>query len=178
MCYNPNESSLQRTTIIKNITQHLRISDSPTCRPNQPKIYGVAKQERAQIKCQVDANPPDVHFRWTFNNSADSSDVAQTHITKMGTSSIVSYTPMTELDYGTLLCYASNKIGSQRVPCVFHIIAAGECKICHFKFQIISGGNKFWNDFHRKGVNEIKILCTINIKGVSGGKRDPRIKLR
>lgn len=43
-----------------------------------------------------------------------------------GTSSIVSYTPMTELDYGTLLCIATNRIGKQRVPCVFHIIAAGE----------------------------------------------------
>lgn len=44
-----------------------------------------------------------------------------------GTTSIVTYTPITELDYGTLLCLASNKIGKQRVPCVFHIIAAGAC---------------------------------------------------
>lgn len=42
-----------------------------------------------------------------------------------GTSSIVTYTPMTELDYGTLLCIASNRIGRQRVPCVYHVIAAG-----------------------------------------------------
>lgn len=42
-----------------------------------------------------------------------------------GTTSIVTYTPITELDYGTLLCLASNKIGKQRIPCVFHIIAAG-----------------------------------------------------
>lgn len=90
------------------------------------KIYGVAKQEMAKITCQVEANPPDVLFRWTFNNSADSVDVAAAHIAKSGTSSQVSYTPMTELDYGTLLCYASNKIGHQRIPCVFHIIAAGK----------------------------------------------------
>lgn len=44
-----------------------------------------------------------------------------------GTSSVVSYTPMTELDYGTLLCVATNRIGKQRQPCVFHIIAAGRC---------------------------------------------------
>jgi hypothetical protein len=42
-----------------------------------------------------------------------------------GTSSFVSYTPMTELDYGTLLCSATNKIGKQKHPCIFHIIAAG-----------------------------------------------------
>nr|XP_015837001.1 PREDICTED: nephrin isoform X2 [Tribolium castaneum] len=104
---------------------YLNVMYAPTCKPNQSRIYGVAKQEQAQITCQVDANPPDVQFRWTFNNSADSVDVAQSHIARSGTSSVVSYTPMTELDYGTLLCYASNRIGTQRVPCVFHIIAAG-----------------------------------------------------
>ncbi|KAH1007811.1 hypothetical protein HUJ04_005004 [Dendroctonus ponderosae] len=104
---------------------YLNVLYTPTCKPNQTRIYGVAKQERAEIVCQVDANPPEVQFKWTFNNSADSVDVAQSHIAKSGTSSIVTYTPMTELDYGTLLCYAANKIGMQRVPCVFHIIAAG-----------------------------------------------------
>ncbi|XP_055904253.1 uncharacterized protein LOC129940050 [Eupeodes corollae] len=103
----------------------LNILYAPTCMPNQPRIYGVAKQEDAKIKCTVDANPPDVEFNWTFNNSAESIDVATNHITRSGTSSIVTYTPITELDYGTLLCVASNKIGRQRVPCVFHIIAAG-----------------------------------------------------
>lgn len=44
----------------------------------------------------------------------------------VGTTSIVTYTPITELDYGTLLCVATNKIGRQRIPCVFHIIAAGK----------------------------------------------------
>uniref|UniRef100_A0A1Y1NJZ5 Ig-like domain-containing protein n=1 Tax=Photinus pyralis TaxID=7054 RepID=A0A1Y1NJZ5_PHOPY len=104
---------------------YLNVMFTPTCKPNQTRVYGVAKQEEARITCQVDANPTDVQFRWTFNNSADSVDVASSHIARSGTSSVVSYTPMTELDYGTLLCYASNRIGHQRVPCVFHIIAAG-----------------------------------------------------
>lgn len=89
----------------------------------------MAKQENAQIKCVVDANPPEVEFKWTFNNSAESIDVAASHVARFGTSSIVSYTPMTELDYGTLLCMATNKIGKQKQPCVFHIIAAGECGV-------------------------------------------------
>ncbi|CAH1186722.1 unnamed protein product [Phyllotreta striolata] len=104
---------------------YLNVLYAPSCKPNQTRIYGVAKQERAQISCVVDANPPDVQFRWTFNNSADSVDVSQSYIARSGTSSVVSYTPMTELDYGTLLCWASNRIGAQRTPCVFHIIAAG-----------------------------------------------------
>jgi hypothetical protein len=100
-------------------------ADAPTCKANQTRLHGVAKQEKASISCEVEANPPDVQFRWTFNNSAESVDVASANIARAGTSSVVSYTPMTELDYGTLLCWASNRIGHQRVPCAFHIIAAG-----------------------------------------------------
>lgn len=89
-------------------------------------MHGVAKQEKANISCEVDANPTEVQFKWTFNNSAESLEVSRGHIARSGTMSIVSYTPMTELDYGTLLCSASNRIGDQRHPCVFHIIAAGK----------------------------------------------------
>lgn len=104
---------------------YLNVMYAPTCKPNQTRVHGVAKQEKANISCEVDANPPDVEFRWTFNNSAESLDVNRGHVTRHGTYSVVSYTPMTELDYGTLLCWATNRIGQQRTPCVFHIIAAG-----------------------------------------------------
>lgn len=104
---------------------NLNVMFTPTCKQNQTKIHGVAKQEKAYISCQVDANPENVEFKWTFNNSAESIDVSSGHIDKSGTTSIVSYTPMTELDYGTLLCWAKNNIGSQFVPCVYHIIPAG-----------------------------------------------------
>lgn len=60
------------------------IPDAPTCAPNQQRIYGVAKQEQAQIKCVVDANPSDVEFKWTFNNSAESIDVANNHVSRTG----------------------------------------------------------------------------------------------
>lgn len=62
----------------------VREIDAPSCSPNQPRIYGVAKQEQAQIRCSVDANPPDVEFKWTFNNSAESIDVASNHVTRSG----------------------------------------------------------------------------------------------
>lgn len=58
--------------------------DAPSCSPNQPRVYGVAKQEQAQIRCSVDANPADVEFKWTFNNSAESIDVASNHVTRSG----------------------------------------------------------------------------------------------
>ncbi|KAF7397237.1 hypothetical protein HZH68_008459 [Vespula germanica] len=109
---------------------YLNVMFAPTCKLNQTKFHGVAKQEKANISCQVEANPTEVQFRWTFNNSAESIDVAAGHIARAGTSSIVSYTPMTELDYGTLLCWATNRIGHQQVPCVYHIIPAGELSLC------------------------------------------------
>ena len=35
------------------------------------------------------------------------------------------YTPRTELDYGTLLCEATNTVGQQAKPCAFKLIPAG-----------------------------------------------------
>ncbi|XP_073998334.1 sidestep VII transmembrane protein isoform X2 [Rhodnius prolixus] len=104
---------------------YLNVMYAPTCKPNQTRVHGVAKQERANISCEVDSNPSEVTFRWTFNNSADSIEVEPGRIVRHGSSSVVTYTPMSELDYGTLLCWATNRIGHQKVPCVYHIIAAG-----------------------------------------------------
>ena len=39
---------------------------------------------------------------------------------------MLSYTPQTGMDYGTLMCTASNQVGIQKEPCVFHIIMAGK----------------------------------------------------
>lgn len=102
---------------------------SPTCKPNQTKVHGVAKQEKANILCRVEANPPEVQFRWTFNNSAENINVDSANIISRGTSSAVSYTPQTELDYGTLLCWAMNIIGNQQTPCIYHIIPAGGYRV-------------------------------------------------
>jgi hypothetical protein len=62
-------------------------------------VYGVAKQENAQIKCIVDANPPEVDFKWTFNNSAESIDVAASHVSRHGEWKIqpLSAAPITHL---------------------------------------------------------------------------------
>uniref|UniRef100_A0A8D8YLF4 Nephrin n=1 Tax=Cacopsylla melanoneura TaxID=428564 RepID=A0A8D8YLF4_9HEMI len=104
---------------------YLNVMYSPTCKPHQQRVLGVARQEKVNISCEVDANPPDVKFSWTFNNSAETVNVAQALILRSGTLSVIAYSPTTELDYGTLICWASNKIGHQRVPCVFHIVSAG-----------------------------------------------------
>ena len=45
--------------------------DVPVCKSVQPMIYGVSKRELVNVLCEVEANPADVEFRWTFNNSAE-----------------------------------------------------------------------------------------------------------
>jgi hypothetical protein len=95
-------------------------------------VYGVARHENAHVVCEVEAYPPPDSFKWSFNNTAETIDVPQaryrTATTNGGSTtsqSMLTYTPMTEMDYGTVMCWASNTAGQQKEPCVFHIIAAG-----------------------------------------------------
>lgn len=37
----------------------------------------------------------------------------------------LNYTPASDLDYGTISCWARNTIDSQKTPCLFQIVAAG-----------------------------------------------------
>ncbi|XP_034250321.1 nephrin-like [Thrips palmi] len=115
----------------------LNVMYKPVCVEGQKRVYGVARQERAEVLCQVAAYPPAESFRWSFNNTAETQDVpparystAPTHVPGRGSAthsgSTLSYTPATELDYGTVMCWATNRAGSQAEPCVFHIIAAGK----------------------------------------------------
>ncbi|OXA61210.1 Protein turtle [Folsomia candida] len=106
----------------------LNVKYAPVCKVHQQTIYGIARQEQAKILCEVDANPDtDLHFRWKFNNSAESIDIQQSHFTIERLRSTLTYKPMTELDYGTVLCWASHEsVGAQKVPCVYHIIPAGK----------------------------------------------------
>lgn len=30
------------------------------------------------------------------------------------------------MDYGTLMCWADNAVGQQKIPCIYHVIAAGK----------------------------------------------------
>ncbi|XP_066996057.2 uncharacterized protein [Anabrus simplex] len=105
---------------------YLDVKFAPVCKPSQQKVHGVARQEAAKILCELEANPTDVHFVWKFNNTSETVDIQASHVTADRTRSVATYTPMTELDYGTLLCWGRNELGMQKEPCVFHIIPAGK----------------------------------------------------
>ncbi|XP_026479796.1 synaptogenesis protein syg-2 [Ctenocephalides felis] len=105
----------------------LRVMYKPICMPEQKRVYGVARQEIVKIRCDVESLPKPNTFRWAFNNSAESIEVPRTRFTVNlnRSSSTLSYQPLSEMDFGTVLCWAANTAGLQREPCVYHVIAAG-----------------------------------------------------
>nr|XP_043067469.1 uncharacterized protein LOC108125450 [Drosophila bipectinata] len=63
-------------------------------------------------------------FRWKFNNSGETLDVGSERFSVNGSRSILKYTPVTDQDYGTLSCWASNEVGTQQHPCLFQVVLA------------------------------------------------------
>ena len=81
------------------------------------------------MPCSVIADPPQVSFQWTLNNSLKLLPIKSfisSHLT-----SVATYEPRSKFGYGQLLCWASNVIGVQREPCVFNIIPAGPPQDIH-----------------------------------------------
>ena len=103
---------------------HLRVQFAPVCKTSQKILYGAARQESVKIHCTVDADPPEVTFRWAFNSSSEHLELVN-HASEGGTSSVATYVPRSEIDYGTLFCWGRNAVGSQAEPCVFSVIPAG-----------------------------------------------------
>ncbi|CAM1311000.1 Uncharacterised protein g5577 [Pycnogonum litorale] len=104
----------------------LRIQFAPVCKENQKTEYGVSIRERANISCQVEADPSDVSFSWSFISNIKKSQILS--FTSKGTTSIASYKPKDEKDYGTLICSAKNQIGGQKSHCTFTILQAAPKK--------------------------------------------------
>ena len=103
----------------------------------EPVVYGVGKGEMVDVYCDVVANPGSLKFVWSFNNSADFIRVPESRVNVVnGSRSMLTYTPLNNKDYGTLMCSARNQVGRQRMPCVFHIILAGELSLSRFVYQV------------------------------------------
>ena len=76
------------------------------------------------MTCNLDAFPSNVSFRWRFNNSGEMVDISPDHIKTKELQSSLSYVARTDLDYGTLLCWGSNSLGTQKDPCLYRVIPA------------------------------------------------------
>ncbi|XP_076164768.1 neural cell adhesion molecule 2 [Ptiloglossa arizonensis] len=121
----------------------LQIMYTPVCKEGRSEVVvGALKQETVSLVCSVESHPAPLTFHWTFNNSGELVEVPHSrysHVPALGTPSVaeslkeyqqfhgsrLNYTPATEMDYGTVACWASNQVGKQRTPCLFQVIAAG-----------------------------------------------------
>ncbi|ODN02544.1 Nephrin, partial [Orchesella cincta] len=101
----------------------LRVKFVPTCKSNTEGLIGAMKKET----CEMAADPPKVEFYWTFNNSGvEVIHVPRSRFTYKGTQSVLNYTPINEMDYGTLACWGVNDVGKgMEGPCIFQIVSAG-----------------------------------------------------
>ncbi|KPU75856.1 uncharacterized protein Dana_GF12266, isoform D [Drosophila ananassae] len=105
----------------------LDIRFAPVCRPGQRTTYSAGRQETVKVACEIDANPSEATYVWKFNAShGETIDILSSQVAVDRGRSIAHYTPQTENDYGTLLCWATNEIGDQSEPCVYTIVPAGE----------------------------------------------------
>lgn len=68
--------------------------------------------------CDVDGNPDDLYYSWTFRNN----NGTETVIAQDQPSNLLIYRPMSVDIYGSLLCTAVNNVGSQKVPCEFTLV--------------------------------------------------------
>lgn len=99
--------------------------DAPRCREGHEVIHvGAVPHETVLVKCHVDASPAVVKFSWTYNNSRDVLPVqGANRMNNNGVISQLHFTPGGG-DLGTLACWASNTVGRQSAPCLFHLVPA------------------------------------------------------
>ncbi|VVC28852.1 Fibronectin type III,Immunoglobulin subtype,Immunoglobulin-like domain,Immunoglobulin-like [Cinara cedri] len=174
---------------------YLDVLYAPTCAPSgssksaQRVVYGVAKKETVTIACHVQANPLPTEYRWSFNNTissiantagaGSSGSMMKQRFNGIGTlagsslnsSKTLTYAPRTDFDYGTVECWARNRVGMQSSPCVYHVIAAGRpdrvtnCTVINSRAGMIYNGTRRSRSSRNAG-SHIFIRCT---EGYDGG---------
>ncbi|XP_023345438.1 hemicentin-1 isoform X2 [Eurytemora carolleeae] len=105
----------------------LNVMYAPVCKDRKDRVYGVSENETLLVECLVDAYPSAVSFSWFFNNSLTSTLLNKDLFSSSPGHSVLSYTPHSHMDFGSLLCWADNMVGNQKHtrPCIFHIIPTG-----------------------------------------------------
>jgi hypothetical protein len=78
------------------------------------------------------SSPPADSFHWTFNSSGEQTEITSLYHSNENGISRLNYTPSSDLDYGTISCYAKNIIGEQKSPCVYQVVAAGKKRVALF----------------------------------------------
>ncbi|XP_064088494.1 hemicentin-2-like isoform X2 [Macrobrachium nipponense] len=109
----------------------LKVKFSPICAENQKWVYGGGRRQAVNVSCEVEGHPPARFFRWAFNTSSEYMDIPKEDISTFNGSSVVTYTPHTHHDFGSLLCWGINDVNVQQKPCVFHVVPAAPPESVH-----------------------------------------------
>jgi len=104
---------------------YLHVKYAPVCHRSKPVTVVVARDQSASLRCQVDADPESVNFRWTLSTGRETALVPREVPSDTGLSSLLEYTPRRDADFGQLQCWAMNDIGKQKEPCIFNIVKEG-----------------------------------------------------
>ncbi|XP_047738538.1 nephrin-like [Hyalella azteca] len=100
---------------------------APVCSAEQPAQVGAGRREAINVTCSVASHPAPMSFRWAFNRSSEMVDIPQSsYWTSSGQSSTLGYQVLTEMDYGSLLCWAINDVGIMKTPCVIKLVPAAK----------------------------------------------------
>ncbi|XP_054723763.1 LOW QUALITY PROTEIN: B-cell receptor CD22-like [Uloborus diversus] len=118
-CYANNSEGTGFSRIVD-----LRVLYAPVCRPGLKMTYAAGPGELSRIECQVDADPAQLEFRWSFSNAQRWRHYDVPH-TSAGLRSVASYVPRAAHDYGALYCWGKNEVGEQQTPCIFTVIPVG-----------------------------------------------------
>ncbi|XP_068619404.1 nephrin-like [Battus philenor] len=118
LAYNSEGSATSNTVT-------LQVRYAPICKQsNVGEVYGALKQETIQLPCTVDSSPPPTKFMWTLNSSGGQAELQDSLYTSANYTSMLHYTPVSSVDYGTISCIALNAAGRQQSPCIYRIVAA------------------------------------------------------
>ncbi|XP_077563901.1 neural cell adhesion molecule 2-like [Haemaphysalis longicornis] len=99
----------------------LSVLYAPECVTDAGPVDEYAASPELRVACEVRANPSDeLHFEWMANTTRRVGRINSLSVN--GTRALARAVAGRELEYGRLLCWASNSIGKQRDPCVFHIV--------------------------------------------------------
>ncbi|XP_071513724.1 protein turtle-like isoform X2 [Panulirus ornatus] len=127
----------------------LNVKYAPVCTAGQKWVYGGGRLQPVNVTCRVEAHPDATRFRWAFNTSSEFMEIPQERIQSSRGRSLVSYTPETLHDFGSLLCWGVNDLDEQRQPCVFHIVPASVPEAVH--------NCSVWQNASRAG--EVVVAC-------------------